>query len=123
MTGRSRTAATHAANADRSRCGFILLDTDVEKPGCATVDCNPCLNEEAAETAKIDGRRIRTSDTNKLSPESLAGWAEARRKEALKAAITSWEPVAAARAMRRFGLIADDHLAVLLDLVDQLDAS
>ncbi|WP_033822967.1 hypothetical protein [Kitasatospora sp. MBT63] len=122
VTGRSRTAATHAADADRTRCGFILLDIDVERPGCATVDCNPCLNEEAAETAKIDGRRIRTSGTDKLSPESLAGWAEGQRQEAFEAAIASWEPVAAARAMRRFGLTTNAHLALLRDLVDQLDA-
>ncbi|GAA1219002.1 hypothetical protein GCM10009665_06280 [Kitasatospora nipponensis] len=116
----SRHAATHAAKDERTRCGFLILGTDVERPGCSTVSCTPCLAPNAAATAKVDGRRVGARRSAKLAPEYLSTWATIRQQRAFAAAVTDREPVAVARALRSLGLTTEHH-ALVLDLLDQLE--
>jgi hypothetical protein len=114
----STNAATHAATVDRTRCGFLTFPTDVPKPGCATVTCYPCLNDEAPPTAKVDRRRTRVR-RGTIRPEDLTAWAACRATQAITTALTSREPEAVARALRFVGLTG--HGAVVLTVFSSGD--
>ncbi|MFJ8628569.1 hypothetical protein ACIRD3_37800 [Kitasatospora sp. NPDC093550] len=109
-------AATHAAQDERTRCGFIIIPTDREKPGCSTVDCTPCLAPEAAATAKVDRRRSRARRGAYDAPGKLSTEAAMRTTNAL----TNREPKEAAEALRALSLPLRYH-ALVLDLLDQLE--
>ncbi|MET8623777.1 hypothetical protein ABZW30_08470 [Kitasatospora sp. NPDC004669] len=116
VKAQSTGAVTHAARSERTRCGFLILESDVERPGCATVTCWTCLKPEASPTAKVDGRRLGPRRKGSVQPEDLAAWATRRATAAVTAALTSCKSDAVARALRVLGNPDETQRAALLYL-------